>query len=146
MQLGDFLLVGHRGLEPQNKNSHKNNITATQTSQTLSNKGSDADSSSTDKGITPTLSEHNNNVFLRPDHATAMLIRTVSNKPDQRRIIPIGRAVNLAAIYPQDLTELIHAWPKLPEAIKAGIMAMVKATAQPAPSGKSGPRKGKGDA
>ena len=45
-----------------------------------------------------------------------------------------------------DLALILEAWPALPDAVRAGIMAMVKATAQPAPSGKSGPHKGKGDA
>jgi hypothetical protein len=31
---------------------------------------------------------------------------------------------------PPDLTAVIDAWPKLPEAIKAGILAMVKAASE----------------
>jgi hypothetical protein len=34
------------------------------------------------------------------------------------------------AAYPQDLQAIIDVWPSLPEAIRAGIVAMVKATGQ----------------
>ena len=108
-------------------NSQKHNNTSTETPQTCANISPGADSPSAPKDITSTLSEHNNNVFLRPDNATSMLTRTVSNNPGKRRVIPIGRAVNLNTIYPQDLTDLIHAWRDLPEAIKVGITAMVRA-------------------
>jgi len=41
--------------------------------------------------------------------------------------IPGSKSAAVAAEIPQDLQALVVAWPALPEAIKAGILAMVKA-------------------
>jgi hypothetical protein len=41
--------------------------------------------------------------------------------------IPASKSPAVAAEISQDLQALIDAWPALPDAIKAGILAMVKA-------------------
>lgn len=41
--------------------------------------------------------------------------------------LPASRSPAVAAEIPQDLQAIIDAWPDLPEAIKAGILAMVQA-------------------
>ena len=43
-----------------------------------------------------------------------------------------------------DLAEIVDAWPELPEAIKAGILAMVKACALLSTPSPSGSRPGRG--
>ena len=40
---------------------------------------------------------------------------------------PASKSPAVAAEIPQDLQDIIDAWPSLPDAIRAGILAMVKA-------------------
>jgi hypothetical protein len=46
--------------------------------------------------------------------------------------IPASKSPAVAAEIPQDLQALIDAWPALPDAIKAGILAMVAAASRAA--------------
>ena len=41
--------------------------------------------------------------------------------------LPASKSPAVAAEIPQDLQAIIDAWPALPDAIRAGILAMVKA-------------------
>ena len=76
-----------------------------------------------------------------PDNPGPMPDGIIPGRDHNRPITETTPATDLEP----DLALLLNVWPSLPEAIRAGIMAMVKAAAQPEAPGKAKPSKGKGD-
>ncbi len=102
-----------RGIEPQDLTSRESNIYTTESAQVRANtKPINAlpDSASSAEKQIQTPPEHGKNTSLHEKCATC---------------VHQGET-----LFPNDLREVIEAWAYLPDAFKAGILAMVKTTRQ----------------
>ena len=87
------------------------------------------------------MNPYNGSVNRRFDGASDSLTDTCADSQERLGVLFGALAAEIAPVSP-DLADLLTAWPTLPEPVKAGIVAMVKA-ACPEHGGSACPKAGK---